>query len=63
VTGLLGNYEPALAEVFGDALEEVDEDAKPLAYVPITDEAISDLQGSADESEAKTTRSIFGKAK
>lgn len=42
-TGLLGEYGPGMARVFGDLLEKVDPDAKPLAYTPIPQEAVAEV--------------------
>ena len=44
VTGEPGVYPVALALVFPDVMEEVDPDAKPLAYTPISPEAITELR-------------------
>lgn len=48
VNGEIGVYPEALAKHF-DYLEEVDEDAKPLAYVPIPQDAIDALLGRNPE--------------
>lgn len=43
VTGLPGEYGPGMARVFGDLLEKVSPDAKPLAFTPIPPEAVAEV--------------------
>jgi hypothetical protein len=47
-TGAIQMYPTSLAAVFPN-LEEVDEDAKPLAYVPIPHSVVEDYLASASE--------------
>lgn len=52
VTGLLGEYGPGMAAVFGDVLEAVEPDAKPLAYTPIPQEAVADIIAARDSTDS-----------
>lgn len=60
VTGKVGDFPESLAQHF-PALVEVDSDAKPLAYVPIPQDAIDDFRsqmesaGSGDADNPEST--------
>lgn len=54
-TGLIEVYPESMARTF-DFLEEVDDDAKPLAYVPITAEAIEDFTSTRKAEGSKPTK-------
>lgn len=53
-TGIVREYPVSLAKVFLN-LEEVDSDAKPLAYVPIPRIAVEEYLASASESDAESS--------
>lgn len=46
-TGLVAEYPPSAAEVFPDEYVEVPDGTKPLAYVPISPDAIDALHAEA----------------
>ncbi|UOE45884.1 hypothetical protein [Agromyces larvae] len=70
INGAIGVYPEALARVFPN-LEEVAEDAKPLAYVPITEDQIEQVveatavepetTQAGDEPAARTTATRKGR--
>ena len=53
VSGVVAQFPESVARAF-DYLEEVNEDAKPLAYVPITPRQVEEYRASLDKGSEDT---------